>query len=305
MFRAKISKPPGRPSAHDGVMQKPGKAPGKAVADTGVLVAAIRARESRRDDRLFTDPFAEKLAGESGQKLLDDAVAAAGENMTLQIVVRTRFWDEALLRAVQNVGQVVILAAGLDARAYRLPWPDGTSVYELDQPAVIAAKNDALAEDEALCRRVAIGVDLTEDWTETLRSNGFDPDRPAVWLIEGLLQYLDEAAVRTLFDRVDAMSAPGSVLLYDVVGKVLLDTVMLAAVRKSMEESGAPWLFGTDEPGALCERHGWSAVVTDVAEPGNAWNRWFAPAFPLDVPGIPRGYFVEATKRSASVRGAT
>lgn len=277
-------------------MTNSGQRPGQAVADTGVLVAAIRAEETRRADRLFDDPFAGRLAGEAGRKMLADAVATSGEKSTLQIVVRTRFWDEALLNAVPPIAQVVIVAAGLDARAYRLPWPDGTTVFELDQPAVITTKAEALAGDDPRCRRVAIGVDLTEDWTDTLRANGFDSGLPAVWLMEGLLQYLDEGAVHTLFERVDTLSAPGSVLLYDIVGKTLLDSVMLAAVREQMSRNGAPWLFGTDTPEQLCERLGWSAVVTDVAEPGNKWNRWFAPAVPLDVPGVPRGYFVTATK---------
>ncbi len=266
------------------------------MADTGLLVAAIRAKETQREDRLFTDPFADKLAGESGRQLLEETVATAGDKTTLQIVIRTRFWDEALLRAVATVDQVVILAAGMDARAYRLPWPAATTVYELDQPAVMTAKAEALAGEEPRCRRVAIGVDLADDWTGSLRAAGFDPQRPTVWLIEGLLQYLDASAVQTLFERVDAVSAPGSVLLYDVVGKTLLDNVMLAAVREHMARNNAPWLFGTDEPEELSERLGWSAVVTDVAEPGNRWNRWFAPAVPLDVPNVPRGYFVEAAK---------
>ncbi|CAM5705373.1 SAM-dependent methyltransferase [Mycolicibacterium aubagnense] len=266
------------------------------MANTGLLVAAIRADESRRPDRLFTDPFAERLAGETGRRLLAEAVAEAGDRPTHQIVVRTRFWDEALLRAAQSVRQVVILAAGMDARAFRLPWPAGTTVYELDQPEVIAAKAAALDRERPLCTRVALGVDLIGDWAHALRSNRFDEQQPTVWLIEGLLQYLDEAAVRTVFERVDALSAAGSELLYDVVGKTLLDAQLLAAVRQSMARNGAPWLFGTDQPGELAERHGWSAVVTDVAVPGNEWGRWFAPAVPMDVPDVPRGYFVEATK---------
>ena len=268
----------------------------QAVANTGLLVAAIRADESRRPDRLFTDPFADRLAGETGRRLLAEAVAEAGDRPTLQIVVRTRFWDEALLRATRSVRQVVILAAGMDARAFRLSWPDGTTVYELDQPEVIAAKAAALAGEQPLCTRVAVGVDLTDDWTEALRANGFDSGQPTVWLVEGLLQYLDEAAVGAVFARVDAQSAAGSVLLYDVVGKKLLAAQLLAAVRQSMARNGAPWLFGTDQPGELAERHGWSAVVTDVAVPGNEWGRWFAPAVPMDVPDVPRGYFVEAVK---------
>lgn len=269
---------------------------GQAVANTGLLVAAIRAEESRRPDRLFTDPYAEKLAGEVGRRLLTDALGTAGEKSTLQIVVRTRFWDEALLRAAGHIRQVVVLAAGMDARAYRLPWPDGTTVYEVDQPAVIEAKATVLADDQPRCRRVPVGIDLADDWPQALRSNGFDPKAATVWLIEGLLQYLDETAVRALFARIDDLSARGSVLLYDIVGKSLLDAQMLSGLLESMARSGAPWLFGTDAPGELAERHGWSAVVTDVAEPGNAWNRWFAPVVPLDVPGVPRGYFVEATK---------
>ncbi|UBV15780.1 SAM-dependent methyltransferase [Mycolicibacterium fortuitum] len=277
-------------------MTNSGQRPGQAVADTATLVAAIRAEETRRPDRLFEDPFAERLAGEAGRQMLAEAVATSGDKSTLQIVVRTRFWDEALLSAVPPVKQVVILAAGLDTRAYRLPWPDGTTVFELDQPTVIADKAETLAGDAPRCRRVAIGVDLTQDWTDTLQANGFDSTQPAVWLMEGLLQYLDEGAVRTVFERVDTMSAAGSVLLYDIVGKTLLDSVMLAAVREQMSRNGAPWLFGTDSPEQLCEPLGWSAVVTDVAEPGNKWHRWFAPAVPLDVPGVPRGYFVTATK---------
>lgn len=268
----------------------------EAVAGTGLLVAAIRARESRRDDRLFDDPFAEKLAGVAGQRHLDAAIAASGEQSTVQIVVRTRFWDEALLRAASSVPQVVILAAGMDARAYRLDWPDGVTVYELDQPAVIEAKAGLLAGDTPRCARVAVGVDLADDWPAALTASGLDPATPSAWLIEGLLQYLDEPAVRSLFARIDALSAPGSVLLYEVVGQAMLDSPLLAGVLKSMAAQGSPWLFGSDTPGELAERHGWSAVVTDIAVPGNEWKRWFTPAVPLDVPGVPRGYFVEAAK---------
>jgi methyltransferase (TIGR00027 family) len=266
-----------------------------AVAGTGLLVAAIRAKESARDDRLFTDPYADKLAGDTGRALLAAAIADAGERSTIQIVVRTRFWDDALLRAVAGSRQVVILAAGMDARAYRLAWPDGTTVYELDQAAVIAAKADILADDEPRCRRVAIGIDLADDWPAALTASGFDPSEPAVWLIEGLLQYLDEADVRTLFDKVNALSAPNSTVLYDIVGKTLLASPAMAPLLTKMAEQGSPWLFGTDDPGELAERHGWTAVVTDVAEPGNEYNRWFAPPAPAAATDVPRGYFVEAT----------
>jgi methyltransferase (TIGR00027 family) len=265
-----------------------------AVADTGLLVAAMRARETARADRLFSDPFAERLAGERGRELL--AAAAAHDQSSAQIVVRTRGWDDALLRAAQNVRQVVILAAGMDARAYRLPWPDGTVAYELDQPEVIATKTSLLAGDEPRCRRVAVGVDLADDWPTAIRSAGLDTAAPSVWLTEGLLQYLDEAAVGGLFARIDALSAPGSVFLYDIVGKTLLQSPLMAPVLESMAQNGAPWLFGTDDPGQLTRSLGWSASVTDIAEPGNRYGRWYAPVIPMDVADAPRGFFVVATK---------
>ena len=102
--------------------------------------------------------------------------------------------------------------------------------------------------------------------------------------------------MRTLFDRVNNLSAPKSTLVYDVVGKTLLESPMMAPLVAAMAEQGSPWLFGTDEPGELAGRHGWSATVTDIAKPGNEWHRWFAPATPMDVPDVPRGYFVEATR---------
>jgi methyltransferase (TIGR00027 family) len=268
----------------------------EAVARTAVLVAAIRAKESARDDRLFDDPFAERLAGAAGREMLAQAIAASGEQTTTQIVVRTRFWDEALLRATRSLTQVVILAAGLDSRAYRLPWPAGITVFELDQPPVIAAKAELLAEEQPACDRVAIGVDLADDWGGAVQTAGLDPGTPSVWLIEGLLQYLDDAAVETLFARIDGLSAPGSVVLYDVVGKTLLEAPFMAALRQSMVEQGSPWLFATDAPGELMTDLGWSSSVTDVAEAGNRWGRWPVPAVPADIPGVPRGYFVEATK---------
>jgi methyltransferase (TIGR00027 family) len=268
----------------------------EAVAATGLLVAAMRAEETARPDRLFTDPFAERLAGDEGRQLLAEAVAATGDS-SAQIIIRTRYWDEALLRVnADGVAQVVLLAAGMDARSYRLPWRAGTAVYEVDQPSVIALKDERLAGAQPRCEHVAVGIDLTDDWPEVLQSSGFDSSARSVWLVEGLLQYLDESAVQSLFTRVDALSASGSVLLYESVGKTLLEAPFLKPTLEFMEKLGAPWVFGTDSPADLVESRGWTAEVTDVAEPGNRWNRWEHPVVPLDVPGVPRGYFIEARK---------
>ena len=129
-----------------------------------------------------------------------------------------------------------------------------------------------------------------------VQSQAFTPSSRTVWLIEGLLQYLDASDVDRLFARVDALSAPGSRLLYDVVGKTLLEAPFLQPTLEFMVTLGAPWTFGSDTPAALVEDRGWTATVTDAAEPGNRWNRWGHPVVPADVPGVPRGYFVEAIK---------
>ena len=268
----------------------------QAVAATGLLVAAMRAEESARDDALFHDPFAERLAGEEGRRLLAESTAET-EQPSAPIVVRTRLFDEALRRVQDDgVAQVVILAAGMDARSYRLPWQDGTTVYEIDQPQVIAIKDQRLVGEQPRCRRVAVGVDLSDDWPKVLLSQGFNSSSRTVWLIEGLLQYIDASAVDRLFARVDALSASGSVLLYDVVGKTLLEAPFLRSTLEFMQKLGAPWVFGSDTPAALVEGRGWTATLTDIAEPGNRWKRWAHPVIPADVPGAPRGYFVEAVK---------
>jgi len=268
----------------------------QAVAATGLLVAAMRAEESARADALFHDPFAERLAGDDGRRLLAES-SAETQQPSAAIVVRTRLFDEALLRAQDDgVAQVVILAAGMDARSYRLPWLDGTVVYEIDQPQVIAIKEERLAGEQPSCHRVAVGVDLSDDWPKVLQSKGFDSSSRTVWLIEGLLQYVDAPDVDRLFARVDALSAPRSVLLYDIVGKSLLQAPFLASTLEFMEKLGAPWVFGSDTPTALVDGRGWSATATDMAEPGNRWKRWAHPAIPADVPGVPRGYYVEAAK---------
>jgi methyltransferase (TIGR00027 family) len=268
----------------------------QAVASTGLLVAAIRAAESERDDPLFTDPYAAELAGPAGRRLLADYEAATGQGPAI-IEVRTRFWDEQLQRAAQRgARQFVILAAGRDARAYRLAWPQDTVLFEVDQPGVLVAKDAVLADHRPGCTRRTVGADLTEDWPAALRAAGHDAAAPTVWLVEGLLQYLDQASVDALFPNVDALSPSGSTLLCDIVSLTLLESPFLAPVRDYMSALGAPWVYGTDSPAEPLQRLGWTVQVTDAAQPGYAWNRWPQPPAPLDVPGVPRGYFVTAAK---------
>ena len=147
------------------------------VSRTAVGVAALRAYESSRPDRLFEDPYAAAFA-EAGRAALprtEDGHARLGALMYPQVVVRTRFFDDYLLGG--GCTQVVLLAAGLDARAFRLAWPPGTRLFELDLPEVLAFKDDVLAAHGATpaCERVVVPADLREDWATALREAGFDP----------------------------------------------------------------------------------------------------------------------------------
>lgn len=191
------------------------------VGATATLVAAARALASRQDDPLVNDPFAEPLVRAVGidpftRALdgLDDISAGAGARLLIDVVaVRTRFFDDFLLESgAAGLRQVVILASGLDARAYRLPWPAGTTVFEIDQPEVIAFKSRVLAQRGAspTAESRTVGVDLRDDWAAALRAHGFDAGAPTAWIAEGLLIYLPPDAQDRLFDTITALSAPGS-----------------------------------------------------------------------------------------------
>ncbi|WP_410671416.1 SAM-dependent methyltransferase [Amycolatopsis sp. cmx-4-68] len=191
-----------------------------SVGATATMAAAARAIATREDRSLIDDPFAEPLVRAVGVDLLTRL--ASGEVPPGDLVgpvaidgakVRTKFYDEFFLEATNaGVTQVVILASGLDSRAYRLPWPAGTVVYEVDQPPVVEFKTRALAELGAVPtadRRVA-AVDLRDDWPAALRAAGFDPARPTAWSAEGLLGYLPPEAQDRLLDTITRLSAPGS-----------------------------------------------------------------------------------------------
>ncbi|MCT7658173.1 class I SAM-dependent methyltransferase [Mycobacterium deserti] len=193
-----------------------------SVGSTATMVAAQRVLSHR--ENLIDDPHAEPLVRAVGLdlfvRLLDGDIELADIDPRIDMrraaegmAVRTRHFDNLFTGAAEaGIRQAVILAAGLDARAYRLPWPHGTTVFELDQPEVIAFKSDTLAKlgAEPKADRRAIAVDLRDDWPKALRDNGFDPSQPAAWIAEGLLIYLPPEAQDLLFDRIDELSAPGS-----------------------------------------------------------------------------------------------
>ena len=203
-----------------------------SVGATATMVAAARAVATRADRPLINDPFAEPLVRAVGVDLLvrlasgelnptdlndvqDGATGSAGamSRMADNMAVRTKFFDEFFLDATKaGIKQAVILASGLDARAYRLPWPAQTVVYEVDQPQVIEFKSRTLGELGATptADRRVVAVDLRDDWPTALRTAGFDPAQPTAWSAEGLLGYLPPEAQDRLLDTITELSAPGS-----------------------------------------------------------------------------------------------
>jgi len=269
-----------------------------AVAKTSLLTAAIRTVENNRGEnegRLFTDPFAEVLAGSEGFSILEQVRAEEGDQPG--IVLRTRYLDDRIIQGLaQGIRQIVILAAGMDTRAYRLSFPDGTRVFELDRPEVLSYKQEKLGNTLPHCIRHIVGVDLREEWQSKLIQIGMNTTERTLWLVEGLLVYLDEAAVLTLFEKINSLSVPNGILLFDVLGRSLLDAPQMANLLHFFEKLGAPWRFGVDEPEKFMEQFGWNAVATQPGEVNP--TRWPFPTAPRHIPDVPRYFFVEARKLS-------
>jgi methyltransferase (TIGR00027 family) len=195
-----------------------------SVGATATAVAARRALASKGPNPLIDDPFAEPLVNAVGVEpfirmmngeveLSDDDPAFTPQRLSEGMAVRTRFFDTFFTDAAEaGVRQAVILASGLDTRAYRLPWPAGTVLYEIDQPQVIEFKTRTLAGlgAEPTVDRRAVAIDLRDDWVGALRASGFDTAQPTAWIAEGLLGYLPPDAQDRLFDNISALSAPGS-----------------------------------------------------------------------------------------------
>ena len=261
------------------------------VALTCLWVAAWRAAESERPDALFHDPLARDLAGPEGFAVLEAARAVAPIEAPTN-PVRTRFFDQRIARSTQ----VVLLAAGMDARAFRLTWPAGTRLYEVDQSEVLALKRSRLGGATPACTRVPVPIDLADDWPAALAGHGFRPELPTCWLAEGLLPYLEAQVVRELLARVDRHSAPGSTFLGDVIGRSMLEMPQLRPMLEFVQRLGAPWKFGTDEPESLLEPLGWKVTAHDLGTFAAEVGHWPWPVVPRSVPGVPRSFLVEAAR---------
>lgn len=209
-----------------------------SVGATATMVAAQRALASAAG--LIDDPFAASLVRAVGidvyTRLVNGEIPVTDEHefdpnrMARGMAVRTRFYDRYFVDATASgIRQAVIVAAGLDARAYRLPWPRGTVVYEVDMPNVIDFKTSTLSKlgAEPTAERRTVAVDLRDDWPAALQAAGFDPQAPSAWSAEGLLVYLPPEAQDALFDNITALSAPGS----QVASEFVPDTTVFADQR--------------------------------------------------------------------------
>jgi methyltransferase (TIGR00027 family) len=276
----------------------------ESVGATALGVAAARAAETESENPLISDPFARVFLNAAGDGIwnwfaapdLPAEIAEAEpdlkprmQGMVDYMAARTSFFDQFFLDAARSgVQQVVILAAGLDSRAWRLPWPDGPdgiTVYELDQPRVLEFKLSTLQESGAqpTCQLVHVPVDLRHDWPAALQEAGFDSSAPSAWSAEGLLPFLPAVAQELLFERVHALSAGGSRIAVEAPGPDFLDEDARAKQRETMQrvrdlmaklepEHNIPdvqdlwYLEEREDVDTWLGRHGWDVTVTPAEQ---------------------------------------
>ena len=280
----------------------------ESVGATALGVASSRAAETRSENPLIRDPFAQVFLDAAGDGVwnwhssgqLPPEVIEAEPLVPLQMqamvsymACRTAFFDKFFLEATRaGIRQAVILAAGLDARSWRLPWADGVTVYELDQPKVLDFKASTLAEHgaEPACHRVAVPVDLRHDWPAALRQAGFDASAPSVWSAEGLTPYLPAAAQDLLLERIHELTVSGSRVAVEALSADFLDPEVRAKRRERMDRMRALmakadptreiprndelWYFEEREDvGDWFRRNGWDVTVTPSYELMASYDR--------------------------------
>ena len=253
------------------------------VGSTALFVAAARALEAQKPAPLAVDRYADvfcRAAGGPWADLLDDPDADHplrsddfGAHFVTFQAARTRYFDAYFRSAAQaGIRQVVMLAAGLDSRAYRLDWPAGTTVFELDQPRVLEFKRQALGAAAPTAERREIAVDLRDDWAAALQGNGFRPDEPSAWIAEGLLVYLPATAQEQLFNGVDTMASPGSRVAVEE-GRPMADDafrVKLDEAKSAENMRGQWWQLVYNEQCAPAaqwfSQRGWTAAATTLTD---------------------------------------
>jgi len=258
-----------------------------SVGSTALFVATARALEAQKPDPLAVDPFAEifcRAVGGPAADVLDGKVPEHqlktpdwGDHFVTFQGARTKYFDDYFRRAADaGVRQVVILAAGLDSRAYRLPWPDATTIFELDRPQVLDFKREVLAEQGAksTAERREVAVDLCDDWPKALQDSGFDAAKPSAWIAEGLLIYLPAAAQQQLFTGIDALASTGSHVAVEDGAPVPAEAFQAAVESERVanaegdERSFFKLIYNEQHAPAQqwFGEHGWAAVATPLAD---------------------------------------
>lgn len=271
----------------------------QAVSLTAQWTAAIRALESEQTgSALFRDDLARRLAQPDGFELLN---RYKGAGVCEFVVIRTRYFDDAscaVLAMAPHIRQVVMVAAGMDTRAYRLPWPNDTRVFEIDHGDLLAEKAEHLVRVglPSQVQRIEVAADLAVGWTQQLVDAGFNPQQPTLWLVEGLLFFLTEDQVRDVLSKCANLSAVGSRLVVDMTSEALLKSPFSQFFLSTLRNDGVPWLFGTDEPECFLSELGWAA--NDVREPGTVEigsDRWPYKTLSREVAGVARSWLIMAT----------
>ncbi|WP_239097428.1 class I SAM-dependent methyltransferase [Asanoa ferruginea] len=256
------------------------------VMSTAHWIAAVRARETRRADRLFADPLASELAGEQGAAMMSRSEAASGGENRF-IPVRVRWFDDAITAAVgAGIRQVVLLGAGLDTRPYRLDLPGDVDWFEVDRSTLFSLKEPVLAGASPCCRRHTVAADLAGDWAAPLCAAGFDPTRRTLWVAEGLFFYLAPESVVGVLGEAAALCGVGSLFLADVMGAAGLSVPAMQPFRDHLARNGLPPPFGSDDPAAVFADGGWAlADLTAAGGPGANYGR-----LPETGSGLRRGW---------------
>ena len=223
----------------------------ESVGATALGVAWARAQEASTSCPLFTDSYAQRFVDAAmarGWQLPPSHTVERNRAISNYAASRTKWFDDFFIAAnAHGVVQAVILAAGLDARAWRLPWADDSVVFEIDQPKVLAFKAETLTDDRPAARYVPVPIDLRQDWPKALRDAGFDPQEPTAWIAEGLLPYLPAEGQDLLFERIHELSAPGSRIGVESFGAGFFDPEYLANREEQDRADVADWLMD----------HGW------------------------------------------------
>ncbi|MCM0593850.1 MAG: SAM-dependent methyltransferase [Gloeotrichia echinulata DEX184] len=253
------------------------------------LMAAYRSIESSRGDRLFFDQFAAKLVTPQAEVI---ASQDPEEEDRPYLAVRTRFFDDFLLSSTLLATQVVNLGSGMDTRAFRLNWAEGTKYYEIDYPEVLNYKDAILKDIPTTCRRYSIAIDLTDPtWFQHLLQQGYDKNIPSVWLLEGLLYYLSETEAHALLRTIMDLTTDGSWLGLDLLNKLCKESTYDEFYQGYFRS-------GFDNPKELLLSYGWEAEVFQPGDDGANFNRYTHPFPQGDYSEVERVFLIKAKKKS-------